>query len=261
MNTETELVQALIDAWNSGTPLSAEAATRLAPSDSTSAYRVQRQVGEALKWFPTGRPHAWKIGAPNLHTTPTAAPIADAVIINSTPEIAAQLPLSSRHTLIGVEVELAIRLATDLPANTSPETARAAIAEVSAAIEICDVRAHDWATLPALLRLADQQMNRWLILGTGTSGTWADDYSTRTVQLEINGKPWPLENPGHPLQDPLYLLPWLCQHVSLEYPQGLKSGDIITTGTWTGLYEAQPGDRIRASFAGIGQVAVDIANN
>lgn len=259
MNTEAELAEALVESWRSGSPLSAESATRLAPPDSASAYRVQRQVATALEWFPTGRPHAWKMGAPNLHTPPTAAPIADAVIIRSAPGIAAQLPLSSRHTLIGVEVELAIRLAADLPATTSLETARAAIAEVSAAIEICDVRAQDWKTLPSLFRLADQQMNRWLILGTGNLGPWTSDYSTRTVQLEVNGIPWPLESPGHPLQDPLHLLPWLCHHVSNQYPQGLKAGDIITTGTWTGLYEAQPGDRIRASFAGIGQVEVDIA--
>ncbi|HCP53503.1 MAG: hypothetical protein CMK72_16375 [Pseudomonadaceae bacterium] len=260
MTDTSQLHDALIEAWRSGTPLNEEAATRLAPADNQAAYRVQHQVGEALQWFAQGRPHAWKIGAASNESLPTAAPIADAVVIHGLPESPAQLPLSTRHTLFGIEVELAIRLARDLPASADAAQIKAAVAEVIVAIEVCDVRAQAWQKLPATFRLADQQMNRWLILGNATAGGWQDDYAQRGVQLQVNGAPVALKDSRHPLGDPLCLLPWLCNHVAEQYPAGLRAGDVITTGTWTGLYEAQPGDRICASFDGLGGVALNIAN-
>ena len=254
MKSMSVLSTALVEAWRSGQPLNAEAATHLAPPDEPAAYRVQREVGGALGWYTTGRPRAWKMGAASRDAVPTGAPIPDPALLDSPAHLAA----TSAHTLIGVEVELAVRLAQPLRADASADEARAAVAEVLAAIEICDVRAHDWASLPPLFRLADQQMNRWLILGSGVGGPWRDDFTSCEVRLEINGVETLRRRGGHPLGEPLYVLPWLAAHAAGEYPGGLQAGDVITTGTWTGLYEAKPGDRVRASFAGIGSVDVEI---
>ncbi|WP_332675512.1 2-keto-4-pentenoate hydratase [Aromatoleum sp.] len=254
MRSMSVLSTALVDAWRSGQPLNAEAATHLAPPDEAAAYRVQREVADALGWYASGRPRAWKMGAASRDATPTAAPIPDPALIDSPAHLAA----TSAHTLIGVEVELAVRLARPLLPGASAEDARAAVAEVLAAIEICDVRAHDWRILPPLFRLADQQMNRWLILGNGVSGPWRDAFAACEVRLEINGVETLRRHGGHPLGEPLFVLPWLAGHAAREYAGRLRAGDLITTGTWTGLYEAKPGDRVRASFAGIGSVEVEI---
>ncbi len=254
MKSMSVLSTALVDAWRSGQPLNAEAATHLAPPDEAAAYRVQREVADALGWYATGRPRAWKMGAASRDATPTASPIPDPALVDSP----AHLPATSAHTLIGVEVELAVRLGRPLPPGASADEARLAVAEVLAAIEICDVRAHDWRALPPLFRLADQQMNRWLILGSGVTGPWRDEFAAREVRLEINGTETVRRHGGHPLAEPLFLLPWLAGHAAREYPDGLRAGDVITTGTWTGLYEAKPGDRVHASFAGLGSVEVEI---
>ncbi len=258
MNQPDALSAALVEAWRSGKALDADTAIRLAPRDDATAYSVQRQVAHSLGWFPSGRPRAWKMGAPSLGAQPTAAGIADQLIVRGTPESPFRLSLSSVHTLIGVEVELTIKLAHDLGAHASFAEASAAVGEVYAAIEVCDVRAEAWKSLPPLFRLADQQMNRWLILGTSTVTPWQQDYAQREVVLDINDHQAARHNGGHPLDEPLHLLPWLANHVASQYEGGLQAGDLITTGTWTGLYEAKAGDRIHASFGGIGEVALVI---
>ena len=107
MKSMSVLSTALVKAWRSGQPLNAEAATHLAPPDEPAAYRVQREVGGALGWYTTGRPRAWKMGAASRDAVPTGAPIPDPALLDSPAHLAA----TSAHTLIGVEVELAVRLA------------------------------------------------------------------------------------------------------------------------------------------------------
>lgn len=254
MNQAINLTGALVGAWRNNRPLDADEATRLAPANEAQAYRVQRDVADALGWFRAGRPRAWKIGAASRDAQPTAAPIADDALRQSPAHVEA----ATMQTLIGIEVELAICLAHPLPDGAGAEQIRAAVGEVRAAIEICDVRAKDWPALPPLFRLADQQMNRWLILGGGIRGPWCDDLSACEVRLAVNGEEAICRHGGHPLGDPLFLLPWLARHAADHYPGGLQAGDIVTTGTWTGLYEAKPGDRIEAAFAGIGSVELEI---
>jgi 2-keto-4-pentenoate hydratase len=40
---------------------------------------------------------------------------------------------------------------------------------------------------------------------------------------------------------------------------GLRAGDVVTTGAWTGLVEAKAGDTVTAKFPGIGEATVRIA--
>jgi 2-keto-4-pentenoate hydratase len=40
--------------------------------------------------------------------------------------------------------------------------------------------------------------------------------------------------------------------------QGLHAGDVITTGAWTGLEIARPGDEVIAKFPGIGEARLRI---
>lgn len=257
MTNDTTLTATLVDAWRSGRPLTADAATQQAPANEAAAYATQREVAATLGWFANGRPCAWKVGAPSRDGHPNAAPIADYALRQGP----ASFSRRDRHIMAGIEVELAVRLAQPLAPGSTPEQVRAAIGEVMVAIEICDARAEAWRTLPPLFRLADQQVNAWLVLGSGISSGWSDDYADGEVVLTINGSETLRSHASHPFGDPLHLLPWLADHAATQYPGGLQAGDIITTGTWTGFYEARPGDHIQARFAGIGEVAVDFADD
>lgn len=245
-----ELTERLIEAWRSGRPLAAHRAAHLAPPDDDEAIAVQDAVGTALGWFPDGQPRAWKIAS----VPPTAAPVPDAFVLDG-PQ---KLKRGEFHTLIGIEVELVLQLARPLPAGSDEHAAAEAIGGVFAAIEIFDVRAEDWRALPRTFLLADQQMHGRLILGSGVHDGWRPEFADTEVCLRVNGNETLRRHGGHALGSPLAILPWLANHVSAR-SEGLRAGDLIASGTWTGLYEAKPGESIHARFAGIGEVSVDIA--
>jgi len=246
-----ELVRQLVAAWRNGRPLTAQEATRLAPPDDASAYAVQDAVGEALGWFPEGRARAWKIAS----VPPTAAPVPDAFLLDgSTP-----LRPHDIHTLIGVEVELVLRLGRALPAGADEREAAGAIDGVFAAIEIFDVRAQSWDSLPRTFLLADQQMHGRLFVGSGLETGWQPAFADTEVTLSVDGREAIRRTAGHALSTPVAILPWLARHVA-DRGGALRPGDLIASGTWTGLYQARPGQRLDARFAGIGEVSVRIAS-
>jgi 2-keto-4-pentenoate hydratase len=56
------------------------------------------------------------------------------------------------------------------------------------------------------------------------------------------------------LGNPLEALRWLANNPTV--PEGLQAGEIVSTGTCTGLYRANPGDKIVADFGAFGTVEV-----
>ena len=62
---------------------------------------------------------------------------------------------------------------------------------------------------------------------------------------------------AHSFGNPFRLLPWLANHSS-KRGVGLRAGDIVTTGAWTGLEIAKAGDEVTARFPGIGEATVRI---
>ncbi len=47
---------------------------------------------------------------------------------------------------------------------------------------------------------------------------------------------------SHPTVDPSRLLPAIVAHCT-EHSDGLRAGDVVTTGSWTGMTQAAPGRR------------------
>ncbi|WP_447928732.1 fumarylacetoacetate hydrolase family protein [Vreelandella sp. EE27] len=252
MSVNTSLGQALVDTWRSGQPLDVSRARMLSPSTDQAAYQVQQEVARSLGWFSSGRPTAWKIGG--TVQRPTASPIADKHVVNSP----YSMGYKSRHSIVGIEVELALKLASPLPDGASLDESINAVGTVMAAIEICDVRAENWKTLPETFLLADHQMNRCLILGEAVTQGWKAGYVDSEITLTSNQRNVDGGPLRHPLGNPLRLLPWLASHVQKQYPPGLQAGDIITTGTWTGILEAYPDEMIKAHFSEIGEVSLEI---
>jgi 2-keto-4-pentenoate hydratase len=52
-------------------------------------------------------------------------------------------------------------------------------------------------------------------------------------------------------------MPWIARHCS-KRGAGLRAGDLVTTGAWTGLQFAKAGDVVTARFPGIGEATVRI---
>jgi 2-keto-4-pentenoate hydratase len=200
------------------------------------------------------KPAAWKAGAPSDKVVPTAAPIAPEKLLRSPASAAA-----AGMNMIGVEAEVAFRLSRDLPPREKRYSEReiaGAVSEVLAVIELCDTRLAGWKESSGLWKLADFQNNGALVTGSGTADWQAIDFLRQEVEFAIGDKV--LKATGtHPFGNPFRLMPWIARHCS-KRGAGLRAGDIVTTGAWTGLQFAKAGDVVTARFPGIGEATVRI---
>jgi 2-keto-4-pentenoate hydratase len=227
-----------------------EIAASDAPRDANEAYAVQDFTLQEL-WTSQGDIiAAWKTGGPSPDVTPTAAPIPRSRVYRSPADIPA-----SGFNFIGLEAELAYVLARDLPPRKQPYTQAdlaEAVAAIVVAVEICDSRLRDWKTANPLIKLADFQVNGGLVVGSGARDWRRVVPQEQRARLYIDGR-LVADNVGvHPYGDPIRLLPWLANHCA-DRCGGLRAGDVITTGTWTGLEFVNAGSEVRAEFPGVGE--------
>ena len=214
------------------------------PRTVGDAYAIQDAVAAKL-----GAIGGWKVGAKNASAEPTCAPLPATLILRSPQRFAA-----GRFAHNGVEAELAFTLSHDLPPRPKPYRVadlEAAVATVHAAIEIVDSRFVDLNGVDALSLLADFQSNGALVVGNGVALPQAFQSSTQQVTLEIDGKRVVESRGSNPAGDVLCLLAWLANHATAR-SGGLRRGDIVTTGSWTGMRFVASGTRVEAAFAGIG---------
>src|SRR4029450_4648205 len=120
-----------------------------------------------------------------------------------------------------------------------------------AAIEIVDSRFVDLDAVDALSVLADFQSNGALVVGNGVALPQAFESSTQEVALDIDGVRGVESRGSNPAGDGLHLVAWLANHATAR-SGGLRRGDIVTTGSWTGMRFVASGARVEAAVAGIG---------
>ena len=80
------------------------------------------------------------------------------------------------------------------------------------------------------------------------------DLSKLEAVLEIDGEEIVRKSGGHASGDPL--LPAVDFANDRRRQGGLPAGVIVTTGTYTGLTRAKPGQRVTARFTGFGAAEV-----
>ena len=101
-------------------------------------------------------------------------------------------------------------------------------------------------------KIADNLANGAFVHGA-IAPVWRKlDLAKLHVTMTVNGTTLVDKVGGKPGDAPFVLLQWAANH--LGSGEGLKAGDVITTGSWTGLHVAQPGDDIAVSFEGVGEV-------
>jgi 2-keto-4-pentenoate hydratase len=86
-------------------------------------------------------------------------------------------------------------------------------------------------------------------------GDWRDfDLAALEATLSVNGEAVISRRGGHVAGNPI--LPAIPLVNALRAGGGVRAGQIITTGTYTGLHRASPGDRVTGSFAGFGSAEI-----
>jgi 2-keto-4-pentenoate hydratase len=243
--TDHDIAKLLLDA-RTGAPV----ATGIIPADEAQAYRVQQLVMAELG--PIG---GWKVGAPGPDEPPTCAPMPQANLF-AAPHGFDSAVFSQRE----VESEIFFRLGTDLPAQEAPYTREevvAAIASCHPGIEVLQSRYADPDAAGALALLADFIQHGAYVTGQEIGEWEAIDFAAMTIRQTIAGGPI-IERVGNPAGDMIRLLVWLANTGS-AWAGGLRAGQVLTCGSWTGKTRAPADSTVTADFSGAAPVAISFA--
>jgi 2-keto-4-pentenoate hydratase len=121
-------------------------------------------------------------------------------------------------------------------------------------IEVVDFRWLEAQQSSPLAKLADQQSHGALVLGAIVP--FVDrDWLSQVCRVRIGAQPERVFRGTHSMGDPAFvLLPWL-RHATRDGAV-VPAGTVVTTGTWCGVLDAQPGDEVQVAFDGIGEARV-----
>ena len=231
------------------------------PRDEARAYAVQRAVTEASGLTVAG----FKIGATAqvaMDLLGVNGPFFGPLYREAFQENDAAVHLPMAHTP-GIEAEFAVGLAADLPSRPEPWTrdeVQAAVAWVGPAFEIVGTRLEGGLAGAGMLAIADGGANIDFVCGP-TGAQWREaDLAAHPVTLRINGAEVASGHSGMLVfGDPVSGVVWLANHPELG-ARGLKAGDVVTTGTCTGITPLSPGDEAEADYGALGVVRARISD-
>jgi 2-keto-4-pentenoate hydratase len=156
---------------------------------------------------------------------------------------------------IGIEAEIAFRVLHDIPQGASEAELLAAIVAFPA-IELVASRYQDGAPASQLVKIADNFSNAGFVAGPDAPGWRGLDLSQLHVHLRIGDAVIADRHGGNPAGDPLVPLRWLAGFLPSVGLQ-LLAGQVVTTGSCTGMVQALAGQRVTARFEGLGEVVID----
>lgn len=222
-----------------------------APQSLADAYAIQ--AGVMARLGPVG---GWKIGRAAPDQPAVFSPIPAAAIWKS--------PVAwpqAESRLRGVELEIGFYIDGPLPPADAPDFATRLAAAVTPlpVFEILDSRLTDPQGASAFWKLADMQIDAGLVCGTPLQGSWsAADFVNPTARLEADGDvlvDGPVTTPGGSPFDLLAELVRICG----DHCGGLRPGQIVTTGSFTGMRFFKHGTTVSGRIAGWPVIGVTFA--
>ena len=235
-------VHALLNAQRSGT----QVAPPFELPDRSAVYAIQDGVAAA-----TGPVAGWKVGARTPTAEPNPAPLLAGALVPSP----ARFDGKAMH-MIGVEIEISFHIARDIAARDTPvsyDEALSVVGDAFVGMEVVDTRLANFQKLDPEWLLADNQMNHALVVGGAIQNWKALDWANLRVTLDIDGQTIVDQKGGLGAVDPVRPLAWMIDH-AVRLRGGLRVGQAITTGSWTGLRYFPPGTHARGTFVGLGSV-------
>ena len=239
----------LIDARRTGQSL-AELPPDNVPADLTEIWYVKGLVAAAFG--PVG---GYKIGAPSLEATPSFAPMPAAWIAPSGSTLS-----GAQWRYRGIEAEIALLVGKDLPPRATPYTRDEvldAMASCHPAIEVLE-SAFTAPVLPSPGPQSDLQTHGGFVYGPAFDGWRSADFSAEQIVLSIDGV-IRVERTGSNTSGDLLRLPVYLANEGAARTGGLKAGQWITTGSWTGLVLATADSTVDAVFSTAGRVQLIFA--
>ena len=216
------------------------------PASVAEAHAIQDAVTAGL-----GKPvGAYKAMAP-AHGEPTRGVIyADTIHASPARIPAAEVPQC------GVEGEVAFVFRRDLPPRAAPYSRDevAGAVDACAAIELVTSRYRNSDAASNLQKLADSISNGAFVHAAPAADWRSLELGKLKVTLTVNGTPVLEQVGGHATGDPLGIAVVLAN--MMREQGGVRAGQFVTCGTYTGLRYLKPGDVCGVRFEGLGAAEV-----
>jgi 2-keto-4-pentenoate hydratase len=199
----------------------------LVPDSEAEGYQIQRAVHDLL--LPqTGALVGYKIGCTSAvmqQYLDIPHPCGGGVFAKGVHDSGAKLRFGD-YVRVGVECEIAVRLARKPVAGEGPFTAEWVMEAIEAyhpAIEIVDDRYVKWETMGAPTLVADDFFAAGCVLGKAVARTKAPDLLTVKGRAIVNGEEAGRGTGADVLGHPHNALAWLANHLADE-GKGLHAG-------------------------------------
>ena len=239
----TQFADLIIAARNDLSKRLADVPQAMRPTSVDAAYAVQHKVAASF-----GEIGGWKVGAPGGTRVCGALPASG--VAPSPARLSAAV-----NPYRGIEAEVAFRMKADLPPRATPYTRAevvAAIGTMHPAIEVLETRFLDPDKFDLLTNLADTQSHGGFIYGPGTLNWQGIDLTTMKCEQHVDGA-LQKDKIGYPFGDILNMMEWLA-NVGAVWAGGLKAGQFVTCGSWTGKDCVSASANVLVSFTSLGEV-------
>jgi 2-oxo-3-hexenedioate decarboxylase/2-keto-4-pentenoate hydratase len=257
MNKTVAAAEIIASARRSRAPLQPLAAD-IAPQGEAEGYRIQDAV-HGLLAADFGARAGYKIGCTSKvmqEYLDIPHPCGGGVFTRGVHDSGVSLSTKD-FVRVGVECEIAVRLARDLVLTEAPFTAEWVAESIEAylpAIEIVDDRYVDWQTMGAPTLIADDFFAAACVLGKPVARTAAPDLFKVIGRALINGKEAGQGTGADVLGHPHHALAWLANHLAAS-GQGLRAGEIVLTGSLVKTIWLKAGDSVVMELQGLGTVS------
>jgi 2-keto-4-pentenoate hydratase len=164
---------------------------------------------------------------------------------------------------LGIECELAAVLGIDLPAANAPysrDQIAGAVATLMPAFELVDDRHADYSKIGSLILtlIADNAWNGGIVLGAPVTDWRSLDLAAIRGVLTLNGAAAGEGRGSDVLGHPFEALAWLVNALA-ERGTSMAKGMVVMTGSMIATKFVKPGDALRFSVEGLGEVSVSLS--
>lgn len=207
--------------------------------DTVAGWKIGATAPATMARFNLDQPMYGPFFAGTVHSSParTAAP--------------------TRHAM-AIESEFAYRFGRDLPARQQPYTREEIIAAIDALIPAFEIVGTRYVQVPygdPGSVVADCMLNAAMVLGTPVTDWRGLDIPRHPVRLTIDGVVKGEGTGGDALGDPRNVLDWVVENLRAG-GIGLTKGQVLSTGTCTGIIPFERGQTAVADFGTLGRVEV-----
>jgi len=161
---------------------------------------------------------------------------------------------------LGVEFELAIRIASDMPRQSKPWTANSVkenIKSICASFELVDDRNANYSNLDPYSLIADNSWSAGAILAR-ESRQWENFNFENTIVTKIVNGVSESSITGAALGNPLHSIAWVANFLN-ETGSSLKANEFVMTGSTFATIFPNPGDSLTYEVTSLDSVQTKIS--